>query len=418
MTLSSFHSTNQAGPASRRTGCSQEARGGSNRKERAHPGQQGAQAGEAHGRATDLPAGPSSPQPCTGPLPSFWPLALLPHQTRISPVCVKPAAPTAISGAGADQTQGARAHSQQSGAANCDLQGARTSVPRPGNQQLLACGHRTALRRCRTHRPSGTARRLPRPRPPATAAPAAPSRCGPLTRTPSSPSTRSLLLKPRAPLAPRKGRPRARRGPGRRPPAERGPAQRLNQQADPPPDLAGGQSPGRAGGAARARRPPRGGWGARAWAPREGTRRRAQCPRPREGGSAGGRGQPRGAREARGSQSSGAGCRDADAGPGRGRGSRRADGGSGGARGAYMGPSGSEGGPGARARVRGSRASGARTGGGKPADGGDLPPCPGPTAAPPGRRGCQRRGARAPCAGRWGSAPASWHRGARPPRRT
>lgn len=39
-----------------------------------------------------------------------------------------------------------------------------------------------------------------------------------------------------------------------------------------------------------------------------------------------------------------------------------------------------------------------------------VPPCRAPRAARRGRRGCGRRGARAPCAARWGSAPASSRR--------
>lgn len=52
-----------------------------------------------------------------------------------------------------------------------------------------------------------------------------------------------------------------------------------------PHELAGGQSPDRAGGPVRAGRTSRG--SGRAWAPRVGTRQRARCPRPRKGWSAG-----------------------------------------------------------------------------------------------------------------------------------
>lgn len=80
---------------------------------------------------------------------------------------------------------------------------------------------------------------------------------------------------------------------------------------------------------------------------------------------------------------------------------------------------GSERGLGAQTRVsgRGPR-TGSRGADAGLASGRNLPPCQGPTAAPPDRTDCRRHGARAPCAGRWESAPASWHRGVRPPRRT
>lgn len=136
------------------------------------------------------------------------------------------------------------------------------------------------------------------------------------------------------------------------------------------------------------------------------TASQAACPRPREGPSAGSRrpgarsggarGRPGGGPRRAAEGGAGWGGRPTDGvGPGRGRRFRAW------ARGA---------GPGARTGARGVDAG--------LAGGHDLPPCPGPTAVPPGQTGCRRRGARAPCADRWGSAPASWHRCVRPPRRT
>lgn len=96
-------------------------------------------------------------------------------------------------------------------------------------------------------RPTGTAQRRPRPRPPATAAPASPRRCGPLAGTPP-PRHPSLLLKRRAPLAPRKGPRRARRGLAAvPPPAERGPRSAAQPTSGSPAGPRGWAEPGAGG---------------------------------------------------------------------------------------------------------------------------------------------------------------------------
>lgn len=162
--------------------------------------------------------------------------------------------------------------------------------------------------------------------------------------------------------------------------------------------------------------------------PRAGTWEKADAQGPEpgtpRGRRAGARGRPRGDPEGGRGRRRGAGAESGSGWGGLGeRGGSGPAGGWGrgpwaltGTLGADAGFRGAEGDPGCgrgfSGRGRGSRVP---TGGGRPAD---LPPCPGPTAAPPGRTGCRRRGARAPCAGRWASAPTSWRRSGRPPRRT
>lgn len=208
-------SPNQAGPASKGTCCSEEEHRGYNRKERAHTGQQGAEAWEAHGRATDLQAGPP-PRPCTGASPASGACPPTPD-TWLTP------ARTATLGAGGlTRHRGHSAHSQQSGAANFPpgpviyRTHGRLS-PGPGNQQLPACGHRRALRRCRTHPANRDSSGPP---------PASPSRhsCSRLSKQVRSPSRDALLpVHPEPPAqTPRSARtaqrpPQGTQGPGRRP---------------------------------------------------------------------------------------------------------------------------------------------------------------------------------------------------------